>query len=408
MTKSELQQESDSAFNDGEEFSDITDELAAERASDRAPDSGEIAFADSDDDPMLDTHEGDETVDLTGQQGEPRRRPTKDFAADDDQGGQGGQGGDVEPEPQDAPFDDAILARAEQYGIPRDQVSQQFANADQLDAAMTFMDQRAFQQYQQQQYQQQQYQQYQQQQYAQQQQQYRQQQYAQQQPQAGVTNPQGQQVAGDGQQQDAFQPYELQSADMYDEVLTTDLQGMQGHLLGIIQQQRQMLDSVGSKVAYHEQLMQQQYQHQLNERAAREFEEFEGFVTSDLGEDWSDVFGNQATTSLAPNSQEMINRRALYDTANSIRQMHANEGRNVSVKAVMPSALKLAFPTRSETARSWGQPRDAHGRFTARPTRRKRAPATNGRARALARADAYFKKRGFDVDVAEEDFSDGV
>lgn len=402
-----LQEQRDMDFADPEDM-ELQDQAKADLANQGETDeTGGVDFADEPDDypappaieddgkgkaPVNDFADVGEGTGKPAQVKAPSQSERRDIHTEQD-------GGDEQEGPA---FSNDLLGRAHQYGVAPDQAQQMFQSPEELEAALLFMDQKAmndqamWQQQQQQAYQQQQ------QQYTAQQQAVRQ---PVMQPQQQVQDQQQQAVETPAQEQQNL--YELKNEDLFDPSLTEDLHGMQNHLIGIIQGQQQTMEQLQQQSAYQQQAMQQWMQQQMYDRAVQEFEEFDEFVTT-LGDDWSDMLGDGRSQELPPNSPQLINRQRLFETANNLRQLHANQGRNVSLKAATPNALKMAFPDRNQTTTAWNQPaRDQQGRFTARPAKRKQSPNGNKREQMLSRWDNVMHKAGYPLDHSPE-FQDGV
>lgn len=306
-------------------------------------------------------------------------------------------------EPSRDEFDRALLARAKVYGLDEQIVRKQYQSPDMLEKALLAIDQQGISQFQAWQQAQAYYAQ-QQQQWQQQQQQQRPPMQAPQQQQLPPPTPQPQQPPMTEQQQlEAFEAYKLQNPELYDESLAGDLSGLAAHTAQQIQQQRQQMEYLQQVVAQQQTALQQFYQRQQQDAQYREQLEFDERIQN-LGNGWDEVLGAEHALELDASSPEIANRRKVYETAQKLQQFHSAQGRFMSLRDVLPSALLINFPDRQAAAAASGsrtasdRARDSQGRFLARPTRRQRPESADRREQAMRRADEWYSKHGMPGD----------
>jgi hypothetical protein len=411
----ELQAENDSLFADPEDL-DMQSQSILDAAGHEMSE-----FADEGDDypaptPLESDGKGPAFVDEFADVGEeggppparPRRQPAAPAAAPADAPAQFADdevptGESLDEDTGEDPFGTGLLSRAREYGLDENSVRNRFSSAEALEQSLLLMDEQAIARSQQwQQNQQMAAEQWRLQQQAQ------RPQFAQpptpqatppvQQSPQGYVPPQQQypqqQQPVDPQQLPAeLRPYEINAED-YDERLATDLNGIQQNMLAVYQAQQAEMANMRSQLQQHEQAMQQRVAFEQQQQQLREYEQFDTILDS-LGDDWTDLVGKGAQVHTNPNSAEAINRRNLYQQTELIKQVQLAQGRQLSMNSAVQSALQMVFPKRQQAAEQWhNQPRDAGGRFTARPTRRKNDAQVSPRERMLRKWDQHSARQG--------------
>ena len=372
------------------------DPLTAERAIEDALGGGEEPEPEYVDDVDADDYPAPEPLESDGGS---RKSQTADFADTTPEGGVHDSSGDVsqgtgqtgqpaadihQPDVNsgESGFSQELLSRARSYGIADAQVQSNFQSPEQLESALLEYDRQSLSQYQMWQQQQQW-------------QQRQQQRPMQQQPQ----RPQQQQPPQQGQPQqptpEENQAYTLKNPELYDEDLAADLNGMSGLHAQQYQQQQQELMQMRQVVEQQQQYLQRMAQAQQVEVQRRDSDAFDAQV-QDLGPAWKEVFGEGSYGALPQNSPERANREKAYNTAQQIQWLHRQQGRNPTLKDVLPSSLQQNFPQRQAASQS--QPRDQQGRYTARPTRRSNSAEASKRESALKKFDKYYAERGLPPD----------
>jgi hypothetical protein len=261
-------------------------------------------------------------------------------------------------------YADELVARAMNYGLTENDIRSRFSSQEELEEALLGIDRDTLSSFEQFQRQQQ-----------------MQQRFGGQQPVAPQPQQQPQQPPippGQEPTHDQWgRPYRVANPEIYEEELLKDLTGISEHTMRHISAQQQELQQLRQTVG-------QMAQHQQWEAKRRETVEFDRQI-QDLGAEWQELFGAGEADALRTDSPEMRNRANVYQTALQMRWLGQQQGRRVSLKDVLPSALSHHFPKQKH--HSHAQPRTSKGLFTARPNRRSSGKQSRSREELLSMWD---------------------